>query len=69
MFEPERFAVAEQTQEVAGRIAACNDHDVVNTRIHESLNRVIDHRLVENRQQMFVCDGGQRTQSRPQATR
>ena len=69
MLQTKRFAIAEQAQELAGGAASRNDHDVRDTRIHKCLNRVIDHRLVVDRQQMFVCDGGQRTQSRPQATR
>src|SRR5215216_3060748 len=56
MFQAKRFAVSEQAEEFAGGAASGHYHDVGDARIHESLNRVIDHRLVVNREQMFVCD-------------
>src|SRR5215213_9929668 len=68
MFETERFPVTEEAQELARGAATCDNHDVSDTRIHEGLNRVIDHRLVIDWQQMFVCDRGEWTQSRPQTT-
>jgi hypothetical protein len=65
VLQAKRFAVSEQSQKIASRTASGDDHDVMNAGVDKGLNGVKDHRLVVDRQQMFVCDGGKRTQSRP----
>ena len=60
---PNCFAVGQQAQKVAGIPAAGDDQDVLYPGVHQRLDRVIDHRLVVDRQQMFVGDLGEREQS------
>ena len=54
----------EQPQEVARGVTAGHDHDVAQTGAAERLERVVDHRLVVNRKQVFVRHLRQRTQAR-----
>src|SRR2546425_11601930 len=68
MLEAESLAVSKQFQEITSGIATRNDHDVCDSGIHQCLNWVVDHRLIVNGKQMFVCYGSERTQSRTQAT-
>src|ERR1051325_8975314 len=67
MFETKRFAVTEQLQEVARGIAAGDDHDVGDAGVHERLNRIIDHRPIVYRQQVFIghCRQWAQTRSEP----
>src|SRR5207245_8936558 len=60
--DAELLAVAQEPQELACMRAACNEHDVGHTRLHERLDRVADHRPVVDRQEMLVGDLGQRMQ-------
>ena len=52
-----------KTQKVPGVAPAGDDHDVLNSRVHQRLDRVINHRTVIDRQQVFVGDLGEREQS------
>ena len=54
--ETELLTVGKQAEEIAGVSAAGYEQDVLDTRIDERLNRVVDHRLVVDRQQMLVGD-------------
>ncbi len=59
MLQAELLAVGQQAQKIAGIPAAGHDQDVPDARIHQRLDRVVNHRLVVNRQQMLVGDFGQ----------
>src|SRR5262249_10312903 len=54
MFQSEGLAISKQAQEIAGRVSTSHNHDVGDTRIDQRLNRIVDHRLIENWQQMFI---------------
>ena len=54
MPQSECFSISQQLKKVAGRIATGDDHDVGNPSIHQRLNRIIDHRLVVDGQEMLV---------------
>src|SRR5216683_62436 len=60
----ELAAVAEQRQELAGMVAAGDDHDLVDPGRDECLDGKEDHRLVIHRQQMLVGDPRERMKSR-----
>ena len=60
--QAELFAIRQQAQKIAGILAAGDDQNIADARIHQRLDRVVDHRLVVDRQQMFVGDLGQREQ-------
>jgi hypothetical protein len=54
MFQSEGLAISKQAQEFSSRVSTRHNHDVGDTRIHQRLNRVVDHRLIENWQEMFI---------------
>ena len=57
-------AVPEQALEV-GQVGRCrNDENVPNARQHEGAKRVVDHRLVVDRQQLLGCHERERVQAR-----
>jgi hypothetical protein len=56
--EPELLSVRQQPQKVSRVLAAGDYKDVADARIYQSLDGVIDHRLLVNRQQMLVGDLG-----------
>ena len=62
--EAQVFAVAQELEEVARMLATCHDHDLANARVHEALDRVIDHRPVVDREQVLVRDERERPQTR-----
>src|SRR6476659_4109003 len=68
MLQAERFAVTQQPQKVARRVTASHDHYVSDTRIYQRLNGVVNHRSIVNRQEVFVCDGSEWSQTRSQST-
>ena len=68
VFQAELFAVGEQTQKIAGIAPSGDDQNLSNPGIDESLNRVVDHRPVIDRQQMFVGDFGEREQAASRTT-
>ena len=56
--------VAEQAEELPGMRPAGDDHDLVDARAYERLDRVLDHRPVVDRQQVLVRDPRQRVEPR-----
>ena len=54
ILQPELAPVTEQSQEVAGRVATGDDHDVANPGAAQCLERIVDHRLVVDRQKVLV---------------
>ena len=68
VLKTKRLSISQQFQKISGRISASDDHDVRNAGIDQRLNRVIDHRLIENRQEMFISDRCQRLQPRSEST-
>src|SRR6185369_6602598 len=68
VLQSESSAVPQQLQKISCRISAGDDHDVRDSRVHQRLNRIVDHRLVINRQQMLIRDGSQRVQTRTETT-
>ena len=58
VFEAELFAVGEEAEEVAGIAASRDDEEIFDARFEESLDGVINHRLVIDGQQMFIGDFG-----------
>src|SRR6516164_3991953 len=60
MFQAELFTVSQEAQEIARIASAGHDQNLLNPRIHQSLNRIVDHRPVVNRQQMLVSNLGER---------
>ena len=69
MLQSECLAVTQQFEKIAGRISACDDHDVRNAGVDQRLNRIVNHRLIEDGQQMFVGHGRQRPQTATRSTR
>jgi hypothetical protein len=69
VFETEIAAVSEEAQKITGVFSSGNQQDFVNTGIHESLDRVIHHRLVVDWQQMLVRHSRERIQPASRATR
>src|SRR5207248_9849147 len=69
LLQPEILSVTQQPQEVSRIVASRNDENVLDSRIHQCLKRVIEHRLVVHRQQVLVRYPGQWTQPRPRSTR
>jgi hypothetical protein len=60
--KPERRAVREELDHVADTLAAHDDHDLPDAHPGHCLDRVVDHRPVVDRQQMFVGDDRQRVE-------
>ena len=56
MLEPEFAPVPKQAQEVSGVASASDDHDVLDAGVDKRPDRVVDHRLVIDRQQVLVDD-------------
>src|SRR5438067_8278184 len=54
--QAEVVAVAEKGQELPGMVAARDDHDFVDAGRDQRLNRIEDHRLVVDGQQVLVRD-------------
>ena len=67
--DAELVSVAQEAQELSGVGAAGHQHDLVNSRIDESLNRPCDHRSVVDREQVLVGDAGQGVEARARAAR
>ena len=67
VLQAEILAVAQQPQEFAGVFPARHHQNVLDARIHQRLNGVIDHRLVIDGEQMLVRDLGERIQATAQA--
>ena len=65
--DPVLVPVAEQPEELARVRAARDEHQLVDARLHERLDRVRDHRPVVERQQVLVRDPRQRMQPRARA--
>ena len=61
--------VAEQAEELAGVRAAGDEHQLVDARFHERLDRVRHHRPVVDRQQVLVRDPRQRMKACARAAR
>ncbi len=61
--------VAQQALEVRQVRGGRDDQDVADAGHHEDGQRVVDHRLVVDRQQLLAGDGGQRVQARSAAAR
>src|SRR5258708_34997149 len=53
LLQPKILSVAEQSQKISGATASGNDQDVADSRVHKGLKRVVNHRLVIDRQQML----------------
>jgi hypothetical protein len=66
MFQPELLSVPDQPEEIARIVPARNDKDILDARIDQSPNRVIDHGLVVNGQQVLIGYLGQGQHPRPQ---
>ena len=62
-----RLAVPEQAQELARMRPTGDDHDLDDARADERLDRPLDHRSIEDRQQVLVRDARQRVETRPRA--
>ena len=56
MFQAEFLAVTEKPKKIAGVVAASDDEDFGNTGVNESLDRIVDHRPVVDREQVLVGD-------------
>src|ERR1700674_1517164 len=64
LLEPEILAVPQQAQEIACAAPAGHDQDVVYPGIHKRLQRIVDHGLVVDRQNMLVRYSVQRMKPR-----
>ncbi len=62
-------AVAQQALEVRQVGGRGDDQDVADAGHHEDGQRVVDHRLVVDRQQLLAGDGSERVQARARAAR
>src|SRR5262245_30553814 len=60
MLQSEFFAVAKQFEKMARILTAGHDEDPRDPRINQSLNGVVDHWLVIDRQEVLVCNLCQR---------
>ncbi len=58
MLETEILAIAEKPEKIAGIFAAGDQQYFFDTGVDESLDGVIHHRLIVDRQQVFVGDAG-----------
>lgn len=67
--DPEVRAVLEQAPEVGQILGRRDDQDVADAGHHEDGQRVVDHRLVVDRQQLLAGDGGERVQAGARAAR
>src|SRR5207245_2130939 len=56
MLEAENFTVSQKLQKISRGISARNDHDVGDAGVNQGLNRVVNHRLIIDGQQVFVRD-------------
>jgi hypothetical protein len=54
MFQAELAAIAEETKKFAGMISTRDDQDLLDSRVHKRPDRIIDHRLVVERQQVLI---------------
>src|SRR5690348_17615228 len=48
------LAITQQSQKISGAMSAGNQQNVADSCVHESLDRIENHRPVIHRQQMFV---------------
>ena len=62
MGQAELFPVGQQAEEIAGVLAAGDQKDIANSRIHQCPDGIVNHRLVVNRQKMLVRNLRQRMQ-------
>ncbi len=60
MFQTEILAIPQKFEKITCRIAARNNHYIVNSGIYQRLNGIINHRLMINGQQMFIGNFRQR---------
>ena len=67
--QAELLAVAQKPQEVARVVAARDEQDVLDAGLHQRSNRIVDHRLVPDREQVLVGDLGQGKLAGAQASR
>ena len=58
VFESEVLAVGEEAEEIAGIFTSCHYHNVADPGVNQGLDGVVNHRLVVDRQQMFIGDFG-----------
>ena len=66
---PNSFPLASRRRKSPELRPAGDDHDVLDPRVHQRLDRVIDHRPVVDRQQMLVGDFREREQAAARAAR
>ncbi len=62
--QSELGAVTEQPSKAVLLVRRGDDQDLADTRQHQRRDRVVDHRLVENRQQLFTDAASQRMEPR-----
>ena len=67
--EAEMLAVREELDHISDALAADDDHDLPNSHAGQRGDRVIDHRPVEDRQQMLVGDDREREKASGRAAR
>ena len=67
--DPERGPVAEQALEVGQVRGRRDDEDVADARHHEDGERVVDHGLVVDGQELLARDRGERVEARARAAR
>lgn len=68
MLQAKVAAVSKKTQKFAGVFSTRYQKNFVDARVDEGLNRVVDHRLVIHRQQMFVGYASERVQATSRST-
>src|SRR5882757_5158683 len=62
------FAVAEQSLKLTAIHRCCDYKDVTDTREHQNRQRIVDHRLVVDRQELLAHSAGDRIEPRPVAS-
>ena len=65
--EADGFPVAEEFDERAGMLAAGDDKNIGDAGVAQAFDGVHDHRLVEDREEVFVGDFSERTEASAQA--
>src|SRR3989304_783391 len=69
MFEAEFFSVSQELQKISGIVSARDNQDVIDPRINQCLNRVVNHRLIIDGKEGFIGHLGQWVESSPQPPR
>ena len=69
MFQAKITSVAEQPEKITSIFPAGDEKNLLNPRIDQRLNGIVNHRPVVDRQEVLIGDAGERIQSAAGASR